>query len=212
MTLRLLKIDETNVGTHWDLRETDQCFYIYEYTSGRDFSFSQYNDLISNLKKKPSVSEAQLRHKRIAIGKCAAALRVTLSAQWLATATIVPTPPSKPVGHPDYDVRMLQVAQQIPHRDVRQLVRQAGDFVASHERASQGLGRISLQELLDAYSIDETLADPAPSRIAVLDDVLTNGTHFRAMEMTLRTRFPQAEIIGLFIARRVFPTVDFGDV
>ena len=101
---------------------------------------------------------------------------------------------------------MLRVAQAMPHHDIRNLVRQVGDFVPSHERAGQGLNRISLEELLEAYSIDESLAAPPPVRIAILDDVLTNGTHYLAMKMKLAERFPQAEIIGLFIARRVFPT------
>ncbi|WP_313553125.1 hypothetical protein [Brevundimonas sp.] len=206
MTLRLLQIDETNVGDHWHLGAQDRCFYIWEYTSGRDFSFSQTNDLINNLKKKPTASAAQLRHKDRAIGVCGEALRVTLNAEWLRTATIVPAPPSKSPAHPDYDERMRRVAQAIPHQDVRALVRQAGDFVASHERANQGLNRISLEELLEAYSIDEALVAPPPMRIAILDDVLTNGTHYLAMKTKLIERFPHAEIIGLFIARRVFPT------
>ena len=79
MTLRLLKIDETNIGDHWDLRDDDQCFYIYEYTSNRDYTLSQTNSLINNLKKKPTSSEAQLFHKGRAIGHCAAALRGTMN-------------------------------------------------------------------------------------------------------------------------------------
>ena len=208
MTLRLLKIDETNVGDHWHLRAEDQCFYVWEYTSGRDFSFSQVNNLINNLKKKPTASEAQLRYKLGAITQCGAALRGTLNPEWLRTATLIPAPPSKSPAHPDYDDRMLRVARAIPHGDTRALVRQVGDFVASHERAAQGLNRISLQELLDVYEIDEALAAPAPTRIAILDDVLTNGTHYLAMKTRLAERFPHAEIIGLFIARRVFPTQD----
>jgi len=206
LTLRLLQIDETNVGAHWHLGPQDRCFYIWEYTSGRDYSFSQTNNLINNLKKKPTASQAQLNYKAGAITRCGLALRQTLNVEWLRTATLVPVPPSKSPDHPDYDDRMLRVAQAMPHHDIRNLVRQVGDFVPSHERAGQGLNRISLEELLEAYSIDESLAAPPPVRIAILDDVLTNGTHYLAMKMKLAERFPQAEIIGLFIARRVFPT------
>jgi hypothetical protein len=35
-----------------------------------------------------------------------------------------------------------------------------------------------------------------------LDDVLTTGAHFRAAKRVLHARFPQAQIIGLFVARR----------
>lgn len=208
MTLRLLQIDETNVGDHWHLREGDQCFYIWEYTSGRDFSFSQVNNLINNLKKKPTASEVQLRYKAAAIARCGEALRTTLNPEWLGKATLVPVPPSKARDNPEYDDRMLRVAQAIPHGDIRALVRQRGDFVASHERAALGLDRISLEELTAAYEIDEALAAPAPAAIAILDDVLTNGTHYLAMKTILAARYPAAQIIGLFIARRVFPAPD----
>jgi len=41
-------------------------------------------------------------------------------------------------------------------------------------------------------------------QIGILDDVLTAGTHFRAMQTVLSDRFPGVPIIGLFVARRVF--------
>ena len=40
---------------------------------------------------------------------------------------------------------------------------------------------------------------------------MTNGKHYRAIETVLRARFLRAEIIGLLIARRVFPTPVFGE-
>ena len=103
-------------------------------------------------------SQAQLNYKAGAITRCGLALRQTLNAEWLKMATLVPVPPSKSPDHPDYDDRMLRVARAMPHHDIRNLIRQAGDFVPSHERAAQGLNRISLEELLEAYSIDESLA------------------------------------------------------
>jgi hypothetical protein len=54
------------------------------------------------------------------------------------------------------------------------------------------------------YGIDEAKAAPAPQAIAVVDDVLTNGTHFRAMKAILKDRFPGVSVVGMFIARRVF--------
>ena len=35
--------------------------------------------------------------------------------------------------------------------------------------------------------------------------MLTTGRHFRAMTFVLHRRFPQAQIIGTFITRRVVP-------
>jgi hypothetical protein len=50
--------------------------------------------------------------------------------------------------------------------------------------------------------------------MAILDDVLTAGTHFRAMSIVLSQRFPGVPIVGLFIARRVFPpaALDFAGI
>jgi hypothetical protein len=58
------------------------------------------------------------------------------------------------------------------------------------------------------YKIDESLAVPPPRQIGVFDDVLTAGTHFRAMKAILERRFPETRITGIFVARRIFPDPD----
>ena len=116
-------------------------------------------------------------------------------------------PPSKMRGHPDYDDRVCQICRSIPAEfqiDVRELVVQTGSIDAAHE----GNARPSVEELLAIYQIDETAAAPAPARMAIVDDVLTAGTHYRALHIMLSRRFPGAPIVGMFIARRVFPEND----
>jgi len=201
--MRLLQIDESNRDQHTRLTAEDQCLHIYEYTSGQNFAFSDTNNLINNLKKKPSSSEAQLRYKRSAIASCASDFAKALNEKWLQVATLVPVPPSKALGHPDFDNRMEQVARLIrPGQDVRNLVVQRESTIAAHEAAPGE--RVTVEQLLDLYTIDERLAEPLPSVIGILDDVLTAGTHYRAMQIVLQRRFPKAQIIGLFVARRVF--------
>ena len=39
---------------HRSLRATDQCYYFWEYTAGKRYDFSPTNQLISNLKIKPT--------------------------------------------------------------------------------------------------------------------------------------------------------------
>lgn len=202
--MRLSEIDDSNRADHTRLLVDDACLYLYEYTSGRDYSFSATNNLINNLKKKPTASAAQLRYKAGAITACSTDLRTALNPRWLDVATIVPIPGSKAANHPDVDNRMEQVARQIrPDLDVRNLVTQAQSTNAAHE---VGIGdRVTVEELLELYSIDEAIAASAPQQIGILDDVLTAGTHFRAMKIKLGERFPGVTITGLFIARRVFP-------
>lgn len=200
--MRLSQIDDSNRSDHARLTADDQCFYIYEYTSGRDYNFSATNNLISNLKKRPTSSEPQLRYKRKAIRNCSDALREVIQPAWLDSATLVPVPGSKAADHPDYDPRMEQVARGIRDGlDVRNLVIQRQSTAAAHETDD----RVTVEELLELYEIDEQLLTVAPRVIGIIDDVLTAGTHFRAMRAALNARLPCVPVVGIFIARRVFP-------
>lgn len=203
--IRLSQIDVSSRADHFHLSADDLCLYLYEYTSGRDYSFSATNNLISTLKRKPSSSSAAaLTHKTRVIGEIASAFRQSLNAGWLGFATLVPVPCSKALDHADYDDRIEAICRAInPNADVRNLVVQTVSTTASHEAAAGD--RITLDALSALYEIDENLADPAPKAIGIVDDVLTAGTHFRAMQHILSARFPNAPIMGLFVARRVFP-------
>ena len=202
--MRLSQIDAASRPNHYHLTEEDQCFYFLEYTSGRDYSFSKANNIISNLKKKPSNSHRlDYKYKQETIQKSSNMFREALNSEWLDQATLVPVPGSKAVGHPDYDNRMEQICRGIRNGlDVRNLVIQRESTVASHE-AGAGC-RATVEELLKLYEIHEGLTAPPPTDIAIFDDVLTAGTHFRAMKSILTSRFPEARITGMFIARRVF--------
>ena len=184
----------------------DKWLFIWEKTSGRDYSFSETNNLISNLKKPVNSSSGQLYHKNRAIQHCAKSLRAAINDKWLRMGTLVPIPPSKAPTDPLYDNRMEKVCNLIWPGvvDVRNLVIQNVSMQASHER-EQGQQRITKEELIAVYSIDETVADPAPKSIAIVDDMLTAGTHYRAMHHVLSRRFPDADILGIFISRRIFP-------
>lgn len=203
--VRLSKIDDSNRADHTRLTDGDQCLYLFEYTSGKGYSFSATNGLISNLKKKPSLrGRPGYQYKQQAINKCAAALGGTLNPAWLDEATLVPVPGSKMLGHPDYDDRVERMCRGIrANIDVRSLVRQTSSTEASHEAGAGN--RVTVEQLLAVYKIDEALARQPPRSIGIIDDVLTAGTHFRAMDDLLPRRFPNVPIVGIFVARRVFP-------
>jgi predicted amidophosphoribosyltransferase len=210
--VRLSEIDDSNRSGHFHLTAADICYFLYEYTSGHNYEFSGTNSRISNLKKKPSQRGQQhYQYKEGAIRACARDFSQALNAQWLAQATLVPVPGSKAMDHPDHDDRMVRICNGIsqPPPDVRLLVLQSQSTNASHE-AHEG-ERVTVEELTDLYSINENIANPAPSAIAIVDDLLTAGTHFRAMKDILTTRFPGVPIIGLFVARRVFPENPFAN-
>jgi hypothetical protein len=209
--IRLSLIDDSNRRGHFHLTAEDVCYYLFEYTSHRDYSFSTTNNLISNLKKKPSqASQPGFHYNARAITTCGQSLGHTLHPNWLGSATLVPVPCSKATGHPDHDDRVEQICRMMRHPppDVRNLVVQTQSTNASHE---VGPGeRVTVEELLEVYRIDEAHTQPTPRAIGVVDDVLTAGTHYRAMHTILSQRFPGTQIVGIFVARRVFPNENLG--
>ncbi len=201
--LRLTKIDESLQELHYHLSEDDSCYFLFEYTSGQGFGYSATNQLIANIKKSPLTRNTlQWRYKTRDMGQCSVDLARALPDSVKAQLTFVPVPPSKARDHVEHDDRMKQICEGIGEGvDVRELVYQTASTRASHENDE----RITVEELMEVYAIDEARCDPVPAAIAIIDDVITAGTHYRAMADTLRTRFPDTQIIGVFIARRVYP-------
>ena len=199
----LIRIDELNVLDHSEILDDDECWFLLEYTARRSYEHSKANNLISNLKKKPSIMNPQERYyKQKAIREASDMLKNAINPNWLKGATLVPVPGSKNATHKDYDNRMEQVCGGIgSDLDVRSLVEQSSSMPSSH--GSDSADRITQQKLLSVYHINENIADPAPIRIGIFDDVLTKGTHYRAMHKVLSDRFPDAVICGIFIARVV---------
>jgi hypothetical protein len=206
--LRLTAIDESNREIHPRLTAEDKCLFLFEYTSGKRWDFSATNGLVSTLKRKPG-QKGQF-YKNQAIQHCGALFRATLNHDWLKQGTLVPVPPSKALNDPAYDNRMERICRAIaPGLDIRLLVRQFVSTTAAHELG--GAPRPTVEDLVANYRIDEAITQPPPKAIAIFDDVLTAGTHFKAMQTVLAERFPQVPIFGIFIARRVFPEVPIDD-
>ena len=190
---------------HPELREEDECYFLGDYTAGAGYGASDMNSLIFNLKKKPSESgRPGYSHKATSIREASEMLRAALNPDGLKGATLVPVPGSKALGDPDFDDRMERICRGIaPGLDVRSLVRQRETTRASHVAGSGN--RVTVAELRKVYEIDESQATPEASDLWIFDDVLTNGTHYRAMHGILSHRFPDASIKGVFIARTVHP-------
>ena len=122
--------------------------------------------------------------------------------------TFVPVPLSKAKSDPLHDDRLTQMLKLVApdlHLDIREMVLQP----CSTDPVHASDARPSPDELQGRYVLDTNLLVPKPHKIAIVDDLLTTGAHFRAMKAILTTQFPTVHMIGLFIARRV-PT--FADV
>ncbi len=208
---RFTRIDDLSRPDHWHLAESDVCYFLGEYTARQGYAYSDTNQLIINLKKPMDRRDRpEWRYKQEAIRQAAEAFRKGLNPEALDRLTFVPIPPSKAKGHPLHDdrlTRMLHAIRPQPPLDIRELIVQTESTEAAH-----GLEDRPWPEEIEAlYEVDESLTAPPPQAMAVVDDILTTGAHFRAAHAVLSTRFPTATVVGLFIARRVPNTADPGE-
>ena len=87
--------------------------------------------------------------------------------------------------------------------DIRELLYQARSTRASSRASSQGEARLSLEELREVFRIDENQVEPWPTTVWIFDDLISAGRHFRVAKDLLQRRFPEAEVIGFFLARTI---------
>ena len=211
---KLTQIDDLTRSDHWYLEEGDSCLFFGEYTAHKGFSHSLCNQLIVNLKHAPGLRLTKpfvYRHKIRAINDIAEALVAAIQDEYISTLTFVPVPPSKAKTDPAYDARCFEILRRMSNHttrkiDVRELVIQTESTAASHESDD----RLKASDLIPIYRIDETLTAPPPLALVIFDDMLTTGSHFKAMQHVLSKRFPGVPIHGIFVARRK-PEDDFFD-
>ncbi len=197
-------IDELLRPLYAHLTAADQCYFLREYTSHRGFAHSETNDLIHNLKKSHDRrGRPEWHYKERAIEQVAREFRASFNLARLRTVTLVPMPPSKHKDDPAYDDRMLQVLRAMDadnQLDIRELLLMSESMTAAHTTST----RPTIDAIVANLHIDDTVAHPAPTSIALIDDVLTTGAHFVAAKRLLTVRFPGIPIRGFFVARRVF--------
>jgi len=125
--LTLIKLDELELRRRVDLTSTDQCRYWRVYTPKENYHFSETNRLIQNFKISPQ-EKHRLTHKKAAIDQIAYEFMQIIPDPVYQNFTFVPMPPSKPLNHPEYDDRLIQVLKQVQKEkrnlDFRILIKQ----------------------------------------------------------------------------------------
>jgi hypothetical protein len=211
---KLWRIDESTVGQHFLLRATDRCYYVWEYTAGKGYDFSPTNNLISNLKTKPTqIAKTPKRNfwKQQAINHSASALRQLLGQAFVEQrATFIPVPGSKAAGDPDYDDRVLEVLRRAFQgwaADVRPILELTRSTRADHESGE----RLSYDEFLAITRLNDPSGRVPRSVVVIVDDVLTSGKHFKVGQNLISARYSGVEIRGLFLARCIHDDVSSPD-
>jgi predicted amidophosphoribosyltransferase len=185
--------------------------YYRTYTTGRGYSYSTTNDLISNFQKGANTSPPISGYREWAVRTF-----VNELGQFLSTLLddhtfyIVPTPPSTLRSNSQHDRRVEEVAERasraIPHIHVAPCV----ETVLEIEKSKSNTEPRSVERIYATLNVitDQLPPDSPNTVVVILDDVLTSGAHFEAIRLKLREHLKQAQIIGVFWARAVPP--DFG--
>jgi hypothetical protein len=204
--LKLNLLDALAYG-HTFIHPTDLVYYMGEYIRGKGYRAGPVNSHIVNLKRAPSDCSRNpdfLYHKERSIRAIAAEFTRAIGPSFLADVSFVPIPPSKCRSDPDYDDRLVRILDLIhqghPDKHVCELLFQTSTTRASH----QSNERPSEEDLLAVTRADPALLDGLRSTIALFDDMLTTGRHFRVARAVIGEHKPDAEFIGLFFSRRVF--------
>lgn len=208
---RWKKTDESDVFLRCPDHQNFRILYARTYTVRRNYSFSDTNRWIINLKKNPRTSSsAELGYKATAIDMFAEEAGVLFSSEKgrKRKFTIVPMPPSKLPANGDYDDRLQKVAEKIaakhPNVTFLPLLNGLEDRQAAHLASATSR---SVDALYNAMTVDESLVDQFDngSTLIILDDVATSGASFLAAHKRLAEQFPDAKIVGVFWAKSKDP-------
>ena len=214
MTFRLQKIDELSINDHYHLVDSDECWYFGEYTAYKDWSFSDTNKLIKNFKKKMHLAGTnQWPYKLAAINKIGKLFASAINPNNLEGIIFVPIPPSKIIGDPEYDPRVRrsldaasnELKVQLP---IYECISQTQNTCPDHESNNT---RLYPEDRASTYQLKLENVPSNTKCIVLVDDMLTTGSHFKGAELAIKQQLPKANIIGLFVARRVheFPPESF---
>jgi len=208
MYSRISLIDNLTRPDHYYLTEQDQCYYLGEYTARMGPRYSQTNQLIYNFKKSVLQRGQQgFHYKGRAIYNVAQYLNNLFARPELVT--FIPIPPSKTRNHPEYDDRLVQVLNQYRalnnNVDFRDIIIQTQSTDPSHNSDD----RLNPNELLNLYQIDLSAVNGIRNNIFIFDDMLTTGSHFKAVQQALLNNISNINVFGIFIARRAPEAIDW---
>lgn len=208
---KIREIDKASLRDHAHLKENDLCWFFLEYTPGGGYQHSVANSFISNLKKPVSKRNRpdEYRHKTDAIRKAGDEIAGILE-DIVDEIILVPVPPSKKKSDREYDDRMLQVLKRLEKKSKedghKPMFSELVEQIESMDAAHMSDTRPRIDELVENYTINQSelkeVRKSGRKIIAVFDDVLTAGTHFKAMQKIIESEpsLPSAAF-GFFIAR-----------
>lgn len=177
---------------HKYLNDGDSCYYLGHYAPGKGPEYSGTNRLVLGMKH----GDAQ------AITAVGQTFRRALMKFKKTQMVFVPVPPSSQNESTRKD-RMEQMLDEANKADLI-VIKYVWQTMSTDPNHQPGTTRMTPEDLEDIYEV-ENKKHGAVKTIAIVDDVLTTGAHFRAMSNVLKRSIWNVSIMGLFIARTMRP-------
>lgn len=192
------KIDVTD-DIRPSLCKDDECYYAREFIVGGGYEASPANQLILNYKievKHKNTNRWQYKEK--AINKFATELSSVIGGECMIS--YIPT--SKGKEDPNYDPRLeetCKIAVQM-NRYLRfeEPIILKNNVLASHSGGSRNVG-----EIYASYQWQGFKENPL-NYIIVIDDVITQGSHYKAYKKLLHEHYPNIKIAGFFWTKAIY--------
>ena len=204
--LLLKQIDEFLVLSYPFLSHEDELYYLGEFTPRELASYSDSNRLILNYKKSIDRKDyPDWIYKEQAIKQAASLFHRSISQtsavfKRMNQALLVPIPPSEAQNSPKYDDRNVRMLRHFASQ-----TKIAELLVQKESRPSLRTMAVRNPKILENnYSLNPIKLDLNIREIWLFDDVLTQGTTFRAASNTIKRTYPQSKVVGFFIARSVY--------
>lgn len=201
MNFTLQKIDTNALPYTSELEAGDDCYFLGDYVC-KEYRHPM-TSFILDFKSVPE--HFRFAYKQGAMRKLANFLQNVN----FKNMTIVPVPPSKSMDDPRYDDRLARTLNMVgalsgQALDVQELIVQDQSYPASHDSFKLNRSRPNAHELMARYQLLEKCSHELGNTIVIFDDVITRGSHFKAIQRLINARYPEKAVIGLFIAQTSF--------
>lgn len=202
---RWSRIDPLEIGSYPFLESGDLCFYYLERSRGT-WRESQANSIVSNFQKdieKHAANAHALFYKDQAIEYFAERISLLIGRKNRACPLVlVPMVTSKPKSHRWFDDRLFRTANKV------RLMRPGEVAVCDildldSEMRKSKLGGERDPQSISGHILVASPEYPQADTVFLIDDVITTGGHFAACRDAVKPLFPNARIVGVFLARQI---------
>ncbi|MBN8538468.1 MAG: hypothetical protein J0M15_15555 [Deltaproteobacteria bacterium] len=195
------RIDSSHNLPH--IMTNDVCIYAREYKAGQGYAAGETNQLILNFKMFVTFKGTnRWRYRDRDVRKFAEEAALNFGAN--STVAITAIPSSKAKNDPDYTNRFEDMLTHLltlrPNLIEEWPVELIQTVQASHQAGSRNPQQIQQHYRWRGFQ------NGVPQTLVLFDDVVTTGSHFRAMSDFIRSNGYTGNIVGIFWARSVFPT------